>query len=374
MGCLVDDAAVHPSQPWLALACTNAEANLGAVLLVDLDTGTLRSTTLIEDYVGWPATDVLRWHPDGELLATNVGTNGIAVLENGEVLGMAFPDETRDTPVGFVWVGDHLFADTGAFFRVDEGEEPRFDFDEQASPPFQTLAWNEAIGAAVGRVGEGLAAWDPRAERVRWTNDLTDHPRGAVDCRADGRRCVRRQFGTLGDPDALLFVDGDTGKVLGRRLAAGPNLGRLRWGPDGLLVTSHRHVVGGPSEARSVQAFRDGESVWSTPLGEREVRASSGVADAFGLAWSPDGAGAALLLDRQEVQLLDGRDGALGIRFLALAKPIPEGLPDWYTTKSALPGAVMWPTAERIVRVSPHFLTVYDTGGAKVGELTMPAR
>ena len=67
-------------------------------------------------------------------------------------------------------------------------------------------------------------------------------------------------------------------------------------------------------------------------------------------------------------------DGALGIRFRAQAKPIPEGLPSWYSTKSALPGAVMWPAKDRIVRVAPHFLTVYDTEGALVGSLTMPAR
>ena len=138
VGCFVEVTASHPSQPWLALACTNAEANMGAVLVVDLDSGTLRSSTLIEDYVGWPATDVLRWHPDGELLATNVGTNGIAVLANGEVLGMAFPDETRDHPVAFVWVGDHVFTDTGAYFRIEEGQEPRFEFDElPAVVPFR---------------------------------------------------------------------------------------------------------------------------------------------------------------------------------------------------------------------------------------------
>jgi len=374
VGCFVEVTASHPSQPWLALACTNAEANMGAVLVVDLDSGTLRSSTLIEDYVGWPATDVLRWHPDGELLATNVGTNGIAVLANGEVLGMAFPDETRDHPVAFVWVGDHVFTDTGAYFRIEEGQEPRFEFDELPGPRFQTLAWSETLGAVVGRVGGGgLAAYDPRREVTLWTQDFAQHPQGSTDCRRDGRRCVRRLFGSLGAPDALIFVDGDAGTLLERRSAAGPNIGHLRWGPDGLLVTSHRHVVGGPSEDRSVEAFRDGVSAWSTPLGARVVRAS-GVADASGTTWSPDGTGVALLLDRQEVQLLDGRDGALGIRFLALAKPIPEGLPDWYTPQSALPGAVMWPTADRIVRIAPHFLTIYDTGGVKVGELTMPAR
>lgn len=82
----------------------------------------------------------------------------------------------------------------------------------------------------------------------------------------------------------------------------------------------------------------------------------------------------ALLLDRQEVQLLDGRDGAPGVRFRAQAKPIPEGLPDWYGPKGALPGAVLWPTDDRIVRIAPHFLRVYDTDGTPVGSLTMQAR
>jgi hypothetical protein len=46
--CLVENAAIHPSEPWLAVACTNAEGETGAILVFDAHSGSLRSSTPID--------------------------------------------------------------------------------------------------------------------------------------------------------------------------------------------------------------------------------------------------------------------------------------------------------------------------------------
>ena len=51
-GSLVQGMAIHPQRPWLATACTNAVDQGGALLLFDAETGTLRSSTAFESYVG----------------------------------------------------------------------------------------------------------------------------------------------------------------------------------------------------------------------------------------------------------------------------------------------------------------------------------
>jgi len=177
----------------------------------------------------------------------------------------------------------------------------------------------------------------------------------------------------MGDPDALVFVDGDTGRTAGRSVPHRPQLRDLRWGPGGgLLTTSYRHVIGGPPAENTLELFRDGQSAWVHPLGAQQVRGSPDVVDATGLAWSPDGQGVLVLLDTQEVQLFDARDGTPGVRFHAPAKPPPDGVPSWYRRDRVLPGGVLWPTSDRIVRLSQHDLTVHDVSGAVIGRLTMP--
>ena len=94
-GCLLENAAPHPSEPWLAVAGTNGEAEHGAVMVFDARTGALRSVAVHEGYVGWSDPGLLRWHPDGRRLATNVDTNGVALLDGVDWVGFAYPDATR---------------------------------------------------------------------------------------------------------------------------------------------------------------------------------------------------------------------------------------------------------------------------------------
>ena len=192
--CLVENAAVHPHEPWLAVACTNAEDEVGAVLVFDARTGSLRSSTAIDGFVGWSDRGLLRWHPDGVRLGTNVGTNGIALLERAQYVGAAFPDETRDSGVGYVFIGDEMLAETGALFAIQPGDW-RFEFDELEMPELADIEWNAAAQLVVGRLGTGVAAYDPFARRVAYEATLAAFgERGTPDWSPDGRWCVRRHF------------------------------------------------------------------------------------------------------------------------------------------------------------------------------------
>ena len=60
-------------------------------MVLDASTGSLRSVTRFDTYVGWSEPHLMRWHPDGRRLTSNVGTNGIALLDRARLVGMAFP-------------------------------------------------------------------------------------------------------------------------------------------------------------------------------------------------------------------------------------------------------------------------------------------
>ncbi len=49
-----------------------------------------------DDYVGWDEPALVQWHPDGYRLVTNVGTNGLALLDRAVIVGQVYPDQTRD--------------------------------------------------------------------------------------------------------------------------------------------------------------------------------------------------------------------------------------------------------------------------------------
>lgn len=375
--CLVENAAVHPREPWLAVACTDAAAESGAVLVVDALTGSLRSTTVIDGTVGWSDTRLLRWHPDGLRLGTNVGTNGIGLVDRGEYIGAAFPDETRDGGVGYVWIGDDMFTDTGALFRIQPGDW-RFDFEPLDMPELQAIEWNDHGRFVVGRVGSGVAAFDPIAQRVVYEQALAGPgDRGTPHWSPDGRWCVRREFAAHPASDRLLFVDGDTGRVHGVRTPSSPRIDEIAWSPDGALaVSSYVHHVGGERTDRRVDVFRGGELRCTIELGPRAIQASHGIADASGIAWSPMGDGLALLLDGQRVQIHDPATGRVLAGFDAPAPPIPAGLPDSYTKGRrpdfGHPGDLMWTHQHRILRIAPHFVGVWSMDGSKVAEFVVP--
>jgi len=372
-GCLIEGAAAHPTEPWLALACTNAAAGTGAVLVFDASRGQLRSVTPFEDYVGWDEEALVQWHADGLRLVTNVGTNGLALLDRAAIVGQAHPDQTRDGGVSYVWVGERLFTDTGHLFVIEPGDW-RFDFGPGAGPPMQGMVWNPRIRAAIGRRGHGLVAYDPVAGQVRYEASLDAYgPTGAPWCAPSGRWCVRRQFAIHPAPDGLLFVDGDTGAVAGLRHPASPRVDDVAWSVGGALaVTSYEHVIGGAGRAWWIEAFRDGARAWARPLGDRRVTRSHEVADASGMAWSPSGDALAVVLDGPEVRVVDGRSGETVTEFVAPAAPVPAGAPEGYLRDGPRDGAILWAGSEHLVRIAPHFVTAYTARGARVGGMVAP--
>ncbi|MEQ1504354.1 MAG: hypothetical protein ABMB14_19090 [Myxococcota bacterium] len=360
-GCEIEDAAVHPTRPWLAVACTNHGEERGAVLVFDTAAGTIHWVTELEGYVGWSDDEVLRWHPDGERLVTNVDTNGLALLVNGELIGRAHPDETRDHGVRVVWVGDRLYADTRALFEIQPGD--RFEFDELDAPRIGNMGWNAAIQAVVGQNENRIVAYDPVRERVVYDAPLDAYgDRGQVSFSPDRRWAVREQSVSKAIPgeryldvrDQLLFVNGDTGKVHGLRDPSSPVLHATRWGASGVLaVVSKVHESGGPGHGRRLEVFRDGERSWTSDLGEREIRRVSGPGGFTGMAWSPSGALLAVLLDRDEVRVLDRDSGAVRATFTA---PGPDRAP------------LAWTDETHLVRVRDTFVAAWTLDGRKVAE------
>jgi hypothetical protein len=376
-GCLIENAAVHPREPWIAVACTNSQAETGAVLVFDAQTGSLRSSTLIDGFVGWSDPGLLRWHPDGVRLGTNVSTNGIALLDRAEFVGAAFPDETRDSGVNYLWIGDEMFTGTGALFQIQQ-DDWRFEFDELEIPELQAIEWNAARKFVVGRVGRGVAAYDPIAKRVVYENTLERFgDRGNPDWSPDGRWCVRRQFAVHPAPDELLFVDGNTGQVHGIRTPSSPRIDQLVWSLNGsLAVSCYVHHIGGQRTQRHVDIFREGERCITIDLGARAIQASHSIADASGIAVSPTGDGLALLLDGQRVQVIDAQTGKVLSTFHAPAPAIPAGLPDYYAKGNrpvfGFPGDLMWVHQQRLIRIAPHFVSVWSMDGSRVAEFVVP--
>lgn len=376
-GCLIENAAIHPSEPWLAVACTNAEDETGAVLVFDAHRGSLRSSTPIDGFVGWSDRGLLRWHPDGVRLGTNVSTNGIGLIDRAQYVGAAFPDETRDSGVGYVWIGDEMLTETGARFVIQPGDW-RFEFDELGIPRLEAIEWNASAKLVVGRVGTGVAAYDPIAERVAYEETLAAFgERGTPDWSPDGRWCARRCFAVHPASDEILFVRGDTGQPHGVRRPSSPRIDELAWAPDGsLAVSCYVHVIGSERTHRHVDLFREGELRTTIDLGARAIHASHSIADASGIAWSPTADGLALLLDGQRVQVLDAQRGKALLMFDAPAPPIPAGLPDYYTKGHrpdfGFPGDLMWVHGQRLVRIAPHFVSIWSIDGTKVAEFVVP--
>ncbi|HVI03739.1 MAG TPA: hypothetical protein VM869_33835 [Enhygromyxa sp.] len=375
-GCLIENVAPHPTQPWLAVACTNAELEQGAVMIFDAQTGALRSAAIHEGYVGWSDPGLLRWHPDGRRIATNVDTNGIALLDGTTWVGFAYPDDTRDGGVGYVWIDERMYTDTANLFEIQPGDA-RFEFETLDAPALQGIEWNEQLGAVVGRVGTGVAAYDPLERIVVYQNDLAEYgARGTPRYSPDGRWCVRWQPAVHPAADALLFIDGDTGEVHGTRQPTSPRVDELVWGPNGALaVRSYVHHIGGPRSDVRIDLFFASERRQTLDLGARRVQASHDVPEASGMAWSPDANGLALLLDGQEVRVHDARSGAVLSSFIAPAPAIPDGLPDYYTNAHlpdfGRPGDLLWLEQHRLIRVAPHFVSVWTIDGQKVAEFVV---
>ncbi len=372
--CLVENLGVHPSKPWLALACTNSKAGSGAVLVFDVERGRLVSVTPHHDYVGWSENPaVLRWHPNGKMLASNVGTNGIGLFDRASYVGAAHPDETRDSGVEYVWIGDRVFTDTGDLFAIQPGEQFKFPAS-QTVPTWFEFAWNAELQAVVGPTEKGLAAYDPLKQTLLYDRalDKRDELR-ELGISADGRRIAFLSSRKLAAPQELLVFDTKDGSLLHTLQPSGAQVDTLVWGPEGrLAVTSAGARKRGEPAAQHLDIFRGAQRT-SLKLGARRLKAAKTVDEAGSLAWSPDGRTLALLFEDQELRLI-ASDTAKVIRsFPAPAAPISPALPPFYSKPTGPQGhgGVLWVGAH-CVRLAKHFVGVFSVEGKKLHEWVVP--
>lgn len=82
------------------------------------------------------------------------------------------------------------------------------------------------------------------------------------------------------------------------------------------------------------------------------------MADSDRAAWSPGGEHLALLLSGQEVQIRDATRANVLATFSA---PSPLDAP----------GELLWLSAQRMVRLSPHCVSFWSIDGKKLGELVV---
>ena len=374
-GCLIENAALHPSQPWLAVACSDVEEENGAILLFDLDAGTLRSAVRMQGWVGWNEAELLRWHPDGRQLASNVQTNGIVVFKDAQPIGHIFPDETRDTGVGHVWTGEKLYTDTGHLVQVKQ-DDWRFDFEyKEGAPGFHHMRWNAVNQTVVGWEQSSFVSYDPVTETRRV--ELPILPRSVhLGCSADGHWCAGRQIRPHPAPDALVLVNATEGVLMPSLLLSRAHFRDLAWAPSGGFVTSsYVHTIGAPRSGFVLDIWQEGVLQRSMALGDREPSYGGAVEELGALSWSGDSESLAVLLKSQEVLLFDAVKGQQTGEFLAPSAPVPPRLPSWYARDErdgSYEGTVSWGAPERIVRVGGHFVSIWTPQGEKLAEFIVP--
>lgn len=369
-GCLVENVAAHPREPWVAVACTNPEAEIGAVVVVDARSGALRSVAEHQGYVGWSGAGLLQWHPDGERVVSNLDTNGIGLFGPSAWEASLFPDDGRDHGVRYVWVDDeHLYVDTGQLVSFVPGET-RFDFPESDAPWLADMRWHAKLNAVVGIADwASFVAYDPRAGRTVLETRVVPEGKGHLSLSSDGSLGVQRVFATPPAPDQLVFFRDDA-EIMPAQTASSPRIDQIYWGrARNLAVTSYVHHIGGDPTDRVVDLFVDGVRTTSIALGKRRPR-NSGPEEAGAVAWSPDGTGVALLLDGVHVAVYDAKNGDELVRFDAPAPKVSEGTPDYVSREEH--GGLIWVSADRLVRVGSHFVTVWSITGEKIQEYVVP--
>lgn len=398
--CLIENVAIHPSRPWLAAACTSdtldarderepgpASSGEAYILVFDAELGAVRTATQVigeGDTAGWMENeDLLRWHPDGRRLAANMSLNGIGLFEDARFVGVAFPDETRDSGVGYVWVGDRIFADTGAIFELHLGDR-RFDLSPMiGAPSFDQIEWNAAIGAVVGSVGNGIAAFDPVRGKLVYQVPMGELPDTSWRHWSKNGRSYARRYPIAPNVHEVVIFNGDDGRRIGSVTPSLPSITAGVWAPDGSLFVMHTEAGdeqrAGKHLKSHVDLVRGGRLVRTLDLASRFLGRSHSIPETSALAPTPAGDAVAILLEDGEVRVHDAESGALRVAFAASTPGIPAGLPDYYRGYPSVPqpvnrGGLLWVTPDRLVQVAPHFISFFTPDGKKLAELVVPDR
>jgi hypothetical protein len=361
----------------LAAACATRDDG-GAVLLVDLETGQLRSVFEYPESVGWPGRDLLHWHPSGDRLVTNISTNAIGVVEPSGFVARALPDDGRDHGVRSLWAGDVLFADTGDLFDV----KPLDDWlpgQPTGAPWMSEMTWSESLGAVVGRTDDAIVAFDPAAKEVVHRK-VVGEPGNSSSFSPDGAWFVEQKTFSPEPIEIAVFEV----RPPWRAWMVEPNGATLRaapsWGPNGRLALyttdyerdyDRRKELGTPYVRPRFEFVKRGEIVRKVAL-ETPLEADMVFYEVPHIQWSPGGGQVAMLAQGERVQVFEWSSGRMVKDFRAPA-PLPpsDGKPHSYLAHGGRPGALLWATPDRFVRLDHHFIHIWNADGEEVGELTV---
>jgi hypothetical protein len=289
------------------------------------------------------------------------------VVEDGQRLTLALPDDTRDHQVRFCWMGSasKIYASAGAGppgtgngTLITAGDpEGALSWTPAGVPPaeLKRMKYNDAIKAVVGDDLFFLTAVD--AKRVVYRVSLSGAlPKPTISSIAawsnDGRR-----FAVVSPSkpnNTITIFDGDHGRELAK-VTVGGHVDALRWSParDGERMLA---IVSGPAfdDPRHVHLISTGRIARTIDL--PLARQSLDLEDARTVDWSPAGDRLALLRRDGDIEIveLSGAQRTIAINPKLIA-----------TEKYENPG-LLWGPGERIVGLGARRLTIWTTAGARL--------
>ncbi len=362
-GCLVWDVGVHPTLPWVTLACNKSD--FGAILVIDAQSGALVSVSTADETVGWANEGLVLWDGTGTRLCTNAEGSGIALLERAAFVGLNHVADARDGATHYAWVDHRIYTDTNHLFDPERGVH----FDVPASRELRWtidgFRWNASIGAVVGQVdptedvvvaARRLVAYDPARDAVlydRATGDIRN-----VQWSGNGRWVLAGQRPPSGGPAEVLLIDGNTGREARRFSPKLGDYGRMSVSDEGDVVVASSHRPA-PTAAidHATQLWRQGK-----PPVELPVRAG------VDIAWSPDGSGMAWLDERRTITLVDVATARV-VTTLSAPEPKAPGGSEGEGGRAEL----LWVGPARLAVVGFHYVSVYALDGSRVAEFVAPS-
>ena len=377
-------AAVHPSEPLLATgSMTPSGEGEGQVVVWDATSGKPVSAYFDEHGFGFePDEDMLAWAPVGHRIAVSASTNGITVVEDGALVSTELPDETRDHPVSFCWLGDDsalyvaAFSDTGdptagagalmtlgqagGLKWLPKGASPRMLARMRYNTSLRAVVgddWEHAFGIDIARgtlkyqVPLASVLPNPRRRPFVWSRDGR---RAAVAAPVTGATYDRSSGHNVGGTCLVSVLDGDSGRTLTQAPIAG-EVDALRWSADGHRLA----IVSGPTfkDQRQVHVL-DGKSVTMT-IQATLARQSYHLPDARSVDWSPNADRLALLLRDGSVRVVDATNGRTAGTFAA-APP---------NTETAEHG-LLWAHGDRVVVLSQRSAAFWSPDGKPIAHHT----
>lgn len=379
-GAALTCAAVHPSEPLLATgSMTPSGEGEGQVVVWDVASGRPISAYFDEHGFGFePDVDMLAWAPVGHRIAVSASTNAITVVEDGVLVSTELPDETRDHPVSFCWLGDDsalyvaAFSDTGdaalgAGALMTLGQSGGLKWLPSGAAPrvLVRMRYNASLRAVVGDDWEHVFGIDvargktkyqvplasalpkPRRRPFVWSRDGR---RAAVAAPVTGATYDRGSGRDVGGTCLVSVLDGDSGRTLAQVSIAG-EVDALRWSEDGRRLA----IAAGPAfnDQRQVHVL-DGQSV-TTTVQATLARQSYHLPDARSVEWSPNADRLALLLRDGSVRVVDASSGRTLSTF-------PAAPPNTETIEHGL----LWAHGDRIVVLAQKSVSFWSPDGRNV--------